>query len=356
VESGRDRRVAAQEVPGRVGPARSAGRHPAQDGDLARLGGLSVSLGSAQEVALRAPSPTRIAWRFRLWRSRHRQAILAFTILTPLLLYYTIFTWLPIAVVAAISFTEWNVIQWPPAFLGLENYVHILTDRYYHNVIRVTLTFSVVVIVLNMAIGLGIAILLNEQIRGRAIYRTIWYLPVVISGAVMAQTLVVFLYPAKFGVLNSLLGLAGLEPVIWTRSEFWMPFWVIAFSVWRGVGGVVIFFLAGLQSIDPALYEAAQVDGANRWRLFRHVTVPQLAPVTLFVFITQMVGSLQIWEAPLVLTFGGPNHATRTIVYSMYSDAFGNLTMGLAAAQAMLLMMVLMALSGVNLRLLRARD
>jgi multiple sugar transport system permease protein len=115
----------------------------------------------------------------------------------------------------------------------------------------------------------------------------------------------------------------------------------------------VIFFLAGLQSVDPSLYEAAQVDGAGRWSLFRHITIPQIAPVTLFIFITKLVGALQIWEAPLVLTYGGPNHSTRTIVYSMYSDAFGNLTMGMAAAQSILLLLVLMLLSGLQLRYLR---
>jgi ABC-type sugar transport system permease subunit len=128
---------------------------------------------------------------------------------------------------------------------------------------------------------------------------------------------------------------------------------MILFSFWRGVGVSVIFFLAGLQSVDPALYEAAQVDGADRWRLFRHITIPQLAPVTFFVFVTRLVLALQIWEAPLVLTFGGPNNATRTAVYSMYADAFGNLTMGLAAAESIALLVVLMVLSVVNLRYLR---
>jgi ABC-type sugar transport system permease subunit len=297
-----------------------------------------------------------LAERWRLWRWRHRQSVVAFTILTPMLLYFVLFTWVPILVVAVISLTEWNVIQWPPTFVGLDNYLQIATDPYYHKVIRNTVLFGVIVLVLQMGTGFAIAILLNEQIRGRAIYRTIWYLPVVISGAVLAQTLAVFLYPARFGTLNSLIGLLGWEPVIWTRSEFWMPVWVILFSFWRGVGGVVIFYLAGLQSIDPALYEAAQVDGAARWGLFRHITVPQLAPVTLFIFITSLIGSLQTWEAPLVLTFGGPNNATRVLVYSMYSDAFGNLTMGLAAAQSVLLLIVLMMLSGMNLRFLRVRD
>jgi multiple sugar transport system permease protein len=235
------------------------------------------------------------------------------------------------------------------------NYDRIVTDPYYHRVVRNTALFGAVVLAAKMVVGLGVAVLLNQRLRGRAVYRTIWYLPVVISGAVMVQTLIVFLHPVKFGALNSLIGLVGWAPVIWTRSEFWMPFWVVAFTFWRGVGATVIFYLAGLQSIDPALYEAAQMDGANNWRLFRYITLPQLAPVTLFVFITSLVNSLQIWEAPLVLTFGGPNNSTRTMVYSMYSDGFGGLSMGLAAAQAVLLLIVLMTLSSLNLRLLRTK-
>lgn len=297
------------------------------------------------------------AWRERLarWRWRHRHAVVAYTILTPMLVYFVVFTWIPIVVVAIFSLTEWNVVQWPPTFVGLANYVQILTDPYYHNVMRVTLTLGLSTLVINMGLGLFIALLLNEQIRGRGVYRTIWYLPVVISGAVMAQTLAIFLYPGASGVFNSLIALVGLKPVIWTQSSFWMPIWVVLFSVWRGVGGVVIFFLAGLQSIDPVLYEAARVDGAGRWQGFRNITIPQLAPITLFVFVTQCVGALQVWEAPLVLTFGGPDNSTRTMVYSLYSDAFSNLTMGLACAQSVILLVVLMALSATNLRLFRVR-
>lgn len=306
-------------------------------------------------LANAAHAPLTRGERWRVWRWKNRQTILAFTILTPLFLYLLLFTWVPILVMAAISLTEWNIVRWPPTFIGLENYIEVLTTPYYHKVIWNTVLFGIIVLVLELGVGFGIALMLNEQIKGRAAYRTIWYLPVVISGAVLAQTLAVFLYPAKFGALNSLLDLVGAGPIIWTRSEFWMPFWVIMFSFWRGVGSVVIFFLAGLQAIDMTLYEAAQVDGANRWNLFRHITIPQLAPVTLFVFMTSLVRTLQTWEAPLVLTFGGPNNSTRTLVYSMYSDAFGNLAMGMAAAQSMLLLVVLMTLSGLNLRFFRQR-
>ena len=293
--------------------------------------------------------------RLATWRWRHRQTIVAYAILAPMLLYFVVFTWIPILVLAIISFTEWNVVQWPPTFVGFQNFVQIFTDAYYHRVFGVTATISVSTLVINMVVGLSVALLLNEGLRGRGAFRTIWYLPVVISGAVMAQTFAIFLYPGQSGVFNSLIALVGMKPVIWTQSAFWMPIWVVIFSVWRGVGTVVIFFLAGLQSIDPILYEAARVDGADRRQSFRNITLPQLAPITLFVFVTQCVGALQIWEAPLVLTFGGPDNSTRTIVYSLYSDAFSNLTMGLASAQSVILLIVLMALSATNLRVFRVR-
>lgn len=309
----------------------------------------------ARAITHTAGAPRSGGERWRVWRWKHRQTILAFTILTPLFLYLLLFTWVPILVMAAISVTEWNIVRWPPTFIGLENYIEILTTSYYHKVIWNTVLFGVIVLALELGVGFGVALMLNERIKGRAAFRTIWYLPVVISGAVLAQTLAVFLYPAKFGALNSIIDLFGGSPIIWTRSEFWMPFWVIMFSFWRGVGSVVIFFLAGLQAIDVTLYEAAQVDGANRWNLFRHITIPQLAPVTLFVFMTSLVWTLQTWEAPLVLTFGGPNNSTRTLVYSMYSDAFGNLQMGMAAAESMILLVVHMLLSGMNLRIFRGQ-
>src|SRR5262245_18518816 len=225
--------------------------------------------------------PASLAERFRLWRWRNRQSVIAFAILGPMLLYFVVFTWIPILVMAAISFTEWNVIQWPPTFVGLDNYQEILTDKYYHNVVWRTVEIGGTVPVLEMSVGFGIALLLNQALKGRAIYRTIWYLPVVISGAVLAQTLLVFLYPARFGGLNSLLIALGNEPVIWTRSEFWMPFWVIMFSFWRGVGGGVIFFLAGLQSVDSSLYEAARVEGGGRWGVFGMIMMLEVGVIRL---------------------------------------------------------------------------
>jgi ABC-type sugar transport system permease subunit len=292
--------------------------------------------------------------RFAIWRWRHRNGLLAFVILAPLTLYVILFLWVPVVVMLALSLTKWSGIQWPPTFVGTKNYVEFLTDPYYRQVISNTVLFGVVVLAVDMVLGFAVALFLNERIIGRGIFRTIWYLPVIISGAVMAQTLDVFLYPGRIGVVNTLIGLFGQPPIVWTESTFWMPVWVIIFSTWRGIGYDVIFFLAGLQSVDPALHEAARVDGANRWQSFWRVTVPQMRPILLFVLVVGLVGSLQIWEAPLILTFGGPSNSTNTIVYSIYEDAFSNLTIGLAAAESIVLLIVLLGLSALNLRLFRS--
>lgn len=301
----------------------------------------------------RAARPLSRGERLALWRWRHRDGVLAAIILTPLGVYLFVFLWLPIGVLAGLSFTEWNGIQWPPSFVGLKNYAQFFTDPYYGQVIRNTVAFGVAILGVDVILGFFIAILLNEQIHGRGIFRTIWYLPVIISGAVMAQTLDVFLYPGRVGVMNSIISLFGHQPIVWTRSSFWMPVWVILFSIWRGIGYDVVFFLAGLQSVDPSLHEAARVDGAGRWQSFWKITIPQMAPILLFVLVVGLVGSLQTWEAPLILTLGGPDNSTNTIVYSVYEDAFGNLTLGLAAAESVILLVVLMILSSVNLRIFR---
>jgi ABC-type sugar transport system permease subunit len=167
----------------------------------------------------------------------------------------------------------------------------------------------------------------------------------------MAQMMLVFLLPTSGGVMNMLLHtILGMDPVLWQRSTTWMPIWVIVFTVWRGIGWTVIFFLAGLQSIDPSLYEAAKIDGANNPQLLRYITIPQMVPILLFVTVTGLIGSLQIWEAPMVLTGGGPENSTNTLVFSMYRDAFSNLDVGKGVAQAAMLLLVLTVGIGFQLR------
>lgn len=301
-----------------------------------------------------APPARAFTQRFRSWRYRHRATVVAYTILTPMVVYFLILVWLPVLFLFVLSMMQWNIVQWPPHFVGLENYRKILEDPYYHQVIRNTFVLGLSVLVINVVVGFSVALLLNQQIAGRGVFRTIWYIPAILSGAVMAQMMLVFLLPTSGGVMNMLLHtIIGMDPVLWQRDTTWMPIWVIVFTVWRGIGWTVIFFLAGLQSIDPALYEAARIDGANNPQLLRYITIPQMVPILLFVTVTGLIGSLQIWEAPLVLTGGGPENSTNTLVFSMYRDAFSNLDVGKGVAQAAMLLLVLSVGIGVQLRYYR---
>ena len=309
-----------------------------------------LSLGFVREQRARAT----LSERFRVWRFRNRNTITAYAILTPMAIYFTIFLWLPVVFLLGLSLMEWNVIQWPPTFVGWKNFTTILEDPYYHRVGLNTVVLGTSVLLINLIVGFGVALLLNQSIAGRGLFRTIWYLPVILSGAVMAQMMIVFVHPSDAGVLNVLLKtLFGIKPILWTRHTTWMPIWVIVFTVWRGIGWVITFFLAGLQSIDPTLYEAAKIDGANSRQLLRYITIPQMTPIILFVTVTGLIGGLQIWEAPLVLTTGGPENSTNTLVFSMYRDAFSDLQMGLGSAQAALLLLVLTLGISVQLRFYR---
>ena len=289
--------------------------------------------------------------RFRMWRYHHRKTVIAYAILTPMMIYMAVFLWLPLVSLFALSFTDWNIIQWPPRFAGLKNYARLVSDPYYAHVMGNTFKLGLSVLLINIVVGFGVAVLLNQPIRGRLLFRTLWYLPSVLSGAVMAQVMLIFLSGSEWGVLNMLLrSLFGMEPVFWMFSPTWMPLWVVLYACWRSIGWVIIFFLAGLQAIDPLLYEAAKIDGANRLQLLRYITAPLMTPVFIFVSVTGLIGALQMWEAPLVLTRGGPQNSTMTLVYSMYEDAFQNLMVGMGTAQAVGLLMVLILGIGVQFR------
>lgn len=287
---------------------------------------------------------------------RQQSARLAYVILTPMIIYFFIFVWVPVFFLLALSLSEWNVISWPPTFVGFDNFRRIIEDSYYHTVIRNTLLVGTSVMIINLTLGFLVALILNRKIIGRGVFRTIWYIPAILSGAVMAEVMNVFLLPTDLGLFNMIrqsLGASG--PMYWKFDPMWMSIWMIVFTVWRTIGWVIIFFLSGLQSLDPVLEEAAKIDGARGWQILLYITVPQLRPIILFVSITGLIGGLQVWEFPLIISNGGPLNATNTLVFSMYRDAFGNLDMGMGASQAFLLLLFLTGAIGIQIRYYRKR-
>lgn len=301
-----------------------------------------------------ALSAVRLLWRKRIayWYRRHRDAVIAWTFLAPMVIYLIVMTFVPLAFLVGMSFTEWNIIS-PPRWVGLQNLRRIFSDFdnwFYLRVIGRTILYAIAILFLNIVGGFFVALVLNQNIKGKGLFRTMWYLPAVFSGAVVALLLKIYLAGSSQGVLNMVLhNLLGLQPVDWIYSPLWMPIIGVLFVVWQGIGFTVIFFLAGLQGIDENLYDAAKIDGANNIQLLRYITIPQMIPVLLFISVTGMIGSMQMWEVPKIITAGGPNNMTYTLVYSIHNDAFGALEFGMGTAQSLVMFLMLLIFIGWQL-------
>ena len=288
---------------------------------------------------------------FTQWRHRRRQAIEAWTVLTPSLLYYTLFFAFPVLTTIILSFTRWSGMSGGPEWVGLTNYRRYLTSTIYLQVIGNTLVFAVVILAIQMLLAVSVALLLNRKIRGRGVFRAAWYIPSLTSPVVMALIALTMISPVD-GVINTLLKQANLPPVIiYLRVELmWLV--IIIYSVWRGVGSGVILYLAALQGIHPELYEAARVDGASPFQILHSITLPLRKPVTIFVLVTGIIGSAQIFEAVLFLSRGGPGNQTNVLMLQIYQDIFTNADMGMAGAGSVILGILLIAFSIANLRVM----
>lgn len=281
---------------------------------------------------------------------QRRQRLEFWLIMTPILIYYSIFFIFPVVANLYISFTKWNGITGAPTWVGLANYKIYLTQNY-PLIIFNTGLFAVTILLAQTMLAFFIAILLNQQIQARGLFRALWYVPTLTSTAIMAQVSLVVFSPYD-GVLNMILKSLGKPIVIWTTDAFWMRLFIILFSIWRGVGGPVVLFLAALQGIHREIYEAAMVDGAKGWQLLYYITLPLLRPMLIFVLITGMIGSFQIFEAVLLMSKGGPSYKTTVMMLQIYYDAFINGRMGTAAAGAVVMAILLLWFSLTNMRIL----
>lgn len=297
--------------------------------------------------------PPRYAGRHerRFLKPATREALAGYLFLLPNTIGFLIFTVLAVVASAAISLTEWDLLS-PAKFIGLANYQHILTDDpLFRQVMVNTLYFTFASVPLAVLIALGLALALNQGLRGIALFRVAYFMPVITSMVVVAMIWRWF-YNPDFGVLNYFLSILGVgNPPNWLASQQWAMPAVIIMAVWKQLGYNMVIFLAGLQAIPANLYEAASIDGAGRWQRFWHVTIPLLTPTTFFIIIVSIIGSLQVFDAVLVLTEGGPANATRTIVFHIWQQAFGFLQMGYAAAVAWVLFFMIFIVTLLQWRL-----
>ncbi len=269
-----------------------------------------------------------------------RKALIGYLFLSPWLIGLCVFTAGPIGASGIISFMKWPLIG-PAKFIGLDNYATLLNDPLFWQSLKVTGIYMVTV-PLHLVIGLAIALMLNAKIKGLSFFRTVYYLPCVISG-VAVSILWVWIFNSRFGILNVLLAEVGIKGPVWLGNRAWVLPAFIIMGLW-GVGRPMLIYLAGLQTVPTALYEAATIDGAGRWQKFQHITIPGISPVLLFNGIMGIIGTFQVFTASYVMTGGGPNNASLFYVLYIYKSAFQWFKMGYACALAWVLFFITLAI------------
>ena len=293
-------------------------------------------------------SRTRIKRRVLLeWLS-------GYAFLAPSFIILAIFTYFPVGYAMVLSLFKWRIMRGDPVFNGLTNYMLLFTSADFWQAISNTIYFAVGSIPTGMAIALFIAILLNRPMRTLAIYRTAYFLPTITS-MVAVSIVWMWIYHPDVGLMNYVLDLLHLPTVRWLNDPVWAMPSIIILSIWRGLGYNVIIYLAGLQNIPEQLYEAAQIDGAGRWQLFRHVTWPLLTPTTFLILIMAVINSFQAFTEFNVMTQGGPLGVTTTIVYYLYQQAFQQFNMSYGSALAMVLFAIILGLTLVQNKVLGPR-
>ena len=275
--------------------------------------------------------------------NKRHETILGWLMVSPWLIGFICFSALPMFASLIISFTEWDMLS-KPEWVGFENYKTLFfEDPLALHSLNITILFTIVSIPLNIVFGLALAMLLNTSIRGLAIFRTIFYLPAILSGVAVAL-MWRWIFSTEFGLLNALLSMIGIEGPAWLTDRIWvLPSFVIM-RLWS-VGGGMIIYLAGLQSIPTNLYEAANIDGANWWHQTRFITLPMLSPTIFFQLIVGFIFSMQIFTEAFIMTNGGPADASLFYLLYLYRQAFQYFDMGYASALAWVLFIVILVLT-----------
>ena len=264
--------------------------------------------------------------------------------LAPYLIGLLVFTTIPFLGSLYLSFTDYNLIQ-SPVWSGMDNFRELMNDRTFMRSLRVTLLYVFITVPLKLAFALFIAVILNYRLRAIGFFRTAYYVPSILGGSIAIAVLWRYIF-ADAGLVNMVLAGMGLEPVNWFGDPVNALFTISLLRTWQ-FGSAMVIFLAALQAVDKSLYEAAAIDGANKWHSFVHITLPLITPVIFFNLIMQMVQAFQEFNGPYIITGGGPLKSTYLLPLYIYDEAFRNFNMGYASAIAWVLFLIIMVLTVV---------
>jgi multiple sugar transport system permease protein len=287
----------------------------------------------------------------KISRQRRREKIAGYLCISPWLIGFIIFGLGPIIASLILSFCKYPITK-SPQWIGLGNYQEMFFgDEIFWLSLKVTSIYALVSVPVGLAIALLLALLLNMKLPGIPVFRTIFYLPAIVSGVALAL-LWRWIFQPDVGIINRGLRIIGLAPEYlpkWLESPDWALWAIIIMSLW-GVGGAMIIFLAGLQGIPKELYESSRIDGAGVWSQFKNVTFPMLSPVIFFNLIMGIIASFQVFTQAYIMTNGGPRNATMFYVLYLYRNAFEYFRMGYASALAWFLFLVIFIMTAIVIK------
>lgn len=290
-----------------------------------------------------------ISSRKRISVAEKKEWLLFALLVGPNLFLFGVFTYWPLIYNGYLSFVRWDMLSPIKLWVGLDNYTNLLTSPAFGRILWNTLTFTAGSVGLICGIGLLIAMLLNQPLRGRNVARGIVFSPVMLSGAAIGIVWI-YIFDPRYGLLDIPIRAMGLRSPNWLLDTAWAMLAVIIVQVWKNVGYAVVIYLAGLQAIPRELYEAALVDGASSWQRFRNITLPGLSPVVFFLVLTTILASFQSFDIIKVMTEGGPVDATTTLIYYLYQEGFVAFNAGRAGVASMVLFLSMLAFTIVQMQ------
>ncbi|MGP6139945.1 MULTISPECIES: carbohydrate ABC transporter permease [unclassified Jeotgalibaca] len=274
--------------------------------------------------------------------NNQRKYIAFYVLISPWIIGFLAFVLIPMVISFLMSFTRWDLLT-EPKWIGFDNYINLFKDRLFYQSLKITFVYSIFAVPLQLILSLAVALLLNQITLGAGVFRTIYYIPVVVSG-VAVMVLWVYIFNPEIGFINQVLSLIGIKGPGWIYDEDWAMTSLIIMSLWN-IGGTVIIWLAGLSGVSKDQYESAELDGATKGQLFWYVTLPALTPTLFYNLIMGIIGALQTFSQAYIMTDGGPNYSTLFYNYYLWVNAFENFKMGYASAMAWILFIIIILLT-----------
>jgi multiple sugar transport system permease protein len=282
-----------------------------------------------------------------------KEALWFWVLISPWIAGFILFNAGPTLASAFLGFTHNDPVNWPPKWVGLSNYQVLIHDRIFWKSVQVTSYYALLVVPLSVAFATFIALLLNENIPGVSVWRTIYYLPAIVSGVPVA-VMWLFIFQPTFGLLNgTLYSLFRIQGPSWLTDVPWVIPTFVMMSLWQ-FGGAMLIYLAAIQGVPTTLYESAQLDGANKFQQIWHITLPSISPVIFFNGVMAIIASFQVFTPAYIITQGGPNYQTWFLVYMIYQNAFTYISnMGYADALSWVLFVLMLFFTFIAFRLSR---